>query len=90
MSGLSVKEIQTSIYERPTIKKGYADQTLCIDVSRAEIAIKPIPEKIKEIFVGGRGFDLWLLWNAVSGATQWNDAENTVCIAAGPLAGTPI
>ena len=89
MSELNIKEIHTLDYARPDIKHGYANQHLIIDLSSAAIAIEPNSPKMKEIFIGGKGFDLWLLWNAVSGSTKWNDAENAVCIASGPLAGTP-
>jgi aldehyde:ferredoxin oxidoreductase len=37
-----------------------------------------------------RAFDLWLLWNAVKGTTQWDRPENAICISCGPLGGTPI
>jgi aldehyde:ferredoxin oxidoreductase len=90
MSELSIKEIKKLEYQRPDIDKGYANQYLSIDISASSISIQPITQKMKDVFVGGKGFDLWLLWNAVSASTQWNDAENAVCIAAGPLAGTPI
>jgi aldehyde:ferredoxin oxidoreductase len=30
-----------------------------------------------------------MLWNAVKPETRWNDPENSVCIACGPLGGTP-
>jgi aldehyde:ferredoxin oxidoreductase len=90
MSELSIKEIKRLDYQRPDVNKGYANQYLSIDVSASAITIQPITQKMKDVFVGGKGFDLWLLWKAVSGTTQWNDAENAVCIAAGPLAGTPI
>jgi aldehyde:ferredoxin oxidoreductase len=90
MSELSIKEIKKLDYQRPDVKKGYANQYLSIDISASAIAIQPVTQKMKDVFVGGKGFDLWLLWNAVSGTTQWNDTENAVCIAAGPLAGTPI
>jgi len=90
MSELSINEIKTLDYQRPDVDKGYADQYLSIDISTSAIATRPITQKIKEVFVGGKGFDLWLLWNAVSGTTKWNDPENAVCIASGPLAGTPI
>ena len=43
---------------------------------------------MKEIFIGGRGFGLWLLWNAVHDDTQWDDPENEINIASGPLGGT--
>ncbi len=90
MSELNVKEIKRLEYQRPDINKGYANQYLSIDISESAIAIQPITQKMKDLFVGGKGFDLWLLWNAVTGTTQWNDAVNAVCIAAGPLAGTPV
>jgi aldehyde:ferredoxin oxidoreductase len=49
-----------------------------------------VAEKTKKTFIGGKGYDLWLLWNAVQPTTRWNDPENALCIAAGPLGGTPI
>ncbi len=33
--------------------------------------------KMKETFIGGRGFDLWLLWNAVIRATPSGTARRT-------------
>jgi len=87
---LNIKEIKTLDYDRPEIEKGYTDQYLNIDLSTSAVAIEPIMPETKKTFIGGKGFDLWLLWNAVSGATKWNDPENAICIASGPLAGTPI
>ncbi len=90
MVEIKVKEIKTLNYKRPAIQKGYANQTLYVNLADSEISIKPVSEKIKEVFVGGKGFDLWLLWNAVKESTCWNDPENALCIACGPLGGTPI
>ncbi|HUL28945.1 MAG TPA: aldehyde ferredoxin oxidoreductase C-terminal domain-containing protein [Thermodesulfobacteriota bacterium] len=90
MPEVKVREIKTLNYARPAIQKGYANQTLYVDLSDSKISIKPVSDKMKEIFVGGKGFDLWLLWNAVQGHTRWNDLENALCIACGPLGGTPI
>jgi len=90
MMKLNIKEIKTLDYTRPKSEKGYTNQYLDINLSTSAIAIRPILQEIKNKFIGGKGFDLWLLWNAVSGSTKWNDAENAVCIASGPLAGTPI
>ncbi|MBN2126537.1 MAG: aldehyde:ferredoxin oxidoreductase, partial [Deltaproteobacteria bacterium] len=90
MSAMEIREIATFEYERPEIEKGYANQTLYVNLSDREIRVKPVTEKMKEVFVGGKGFDLWLLWNAVKGTTRWNDPENAVCIASGPLGGTPL
>ena len=90
MSQFEMKTIKTFDYDRPAIASGYAGQTLCCDISDADISIKPVTDKMKAIFVGGKGFDLWLLWNAVSSTTKWNDPENAICIASGPMGGTPI
>jgi aldehyde:ferredoxin oxidoreductase len=89
MTSWTLEELKTLDYERPTIEKGYANQTLYVNLSDSEITIKPVTDQMKEIFTGGKGFDLWLLWNAVKGTTAWNDPENAVCIASGPLGGTP-
>jgi len=45
---------------------------------------------MKDVFIGGKGFDLWLLWNAVNSTTKWSDPENAICIASGPMGGTPV
>ncbi len=74
-------------YEPPQVEKGYAGQTLHVDVSKNTITLKPVDEKMKQTFIGGRGFDLWLLWNAVNGNTRWDSPENEVVIAAGPIGG---
>ena len=89
MTTLKSKEIKTLKYERPTIEKGYANQTLSVDLSTASLGIKPVTEKMKEVFIGGKGFDLWLLWNAVTPQTQWDGPENAICIGSGPMGGTP-
>ena len=89
MAEVKVKEIRTLNYERPSIQRGYANQTLYVDLSDSTISIKPVSGMMKETFVGGKGFDLWLLWNAVKNNTRWSDPENALCIACGPLGGTP-
>jgi aldehyde:ferredoxin oxidoreductase len=89
MPDFKLKEVKTLEYDRPAIEKGYTDQTLYVNISDSEITIKPVDAKTKETFIGGKGYDLWLLWNAVQPKTKWNDPENEICIAAGPLGGTP-
>jgi aldehyde:ferredoxin oxidoreductase len=89
MTEFSCNEIKSFQYERPEIDKGYANQTLKVDLNHSDISVKPVPPEMKQVFIGGKGFDLWLLWNAVTQTTQWNDPENTICIASGPMGGTP-
>jgi aldehyde:ferredoxin oxidoreductase len=74
-------------YEPAQVEKGYAGQTLYVNVSDNSIAAKPVDDRMKKTFIGGRGFDLWLLWNAVTGDTRWNSPENEIVIASGPIGG---
>ena len=74
-------------YEPPQVEKGYAGQTLYVNVSDNIIATRPVDDRMKRTFIGGRGFDLWLLWNAVTGDTKWDSPENEIVIAAGPIGG---
>jgi aldehyde:ferredoxin oxidoreductase len=74
-------------YDPPQVEKGYAGQTLYVDLSNNSIAARPVDDTMKSTFIGGRGFDLWLLWNAVTGGTKWHDPENEIVIAAGPIGG---
>jgi len=89
MTGYELKLEKTFPYQRPPIDRGYAKQTLHLDLSSLDIAARPVTEQMKDLFIGGKGFDLWLLWNAVKPTTRWNDPDNAVCIACGPLGGTP-
>jgi aldehyde:ferredoxin oxidoreductase len=77
-------------YDLRKIDKGYNNRTLYINLADMAIASKPVTKKKKELFIGGRGFNLWLLWNALprDRIVKWNDPENEVCIACGPLGGT--
>ena len=90
MTKLSIQELASITYDRPAIERGYADQTLYVNISDYEITVKPVDKNMKKTFIGGKGFDLWLLWNAVTGDTKWDSPENEICIAAGPLGGTPV
>ena len=77
-------------YSLPEIQKGYANQTLYINLDNKEITIKPVSDEMKEKFIGGKGFDLWLMWNSLPKhrIVKWNDPENEICISSGPLGGS--
>ncbi|MCF8105238.1 MAG: hypothetical protein K9K64_07125 [Desulfohalobiaceae bacterium] len=90
MTPLHQQTIASISYEKPELVHGYANQTLKVDLTAASFEIKPVTREMKDTFTGGKGFDLWLLWNAVTGKTAWNDPENAVCISSGPMGGTPI
>ena len=79
-------------YTPKKIEKGYNNRTLHVHLSEMKITSKPVSAKMKETFTGGRGFNVWLLWNALpkDRIVKWDDPENEVCIASGPLGGIPI
>ena len=79
-------------YDLGKVERGYNNRTLYINVSNNQIMSKPVSQEMKDTFIGGRGFDLWLLWNALpkNRIAKWDDQENEVCIACGPLGGTPV
>jgi aldehyde:ferredoxin oxidoreductase len=79
-------------YQLGKVERGYNNRTLYINISDKRIVEKPITKDMKEKFTGGRGFDLWLLWQSLprDRITKWDDPENEICIACGPLGGTPV
>ncbi|MGD8506456.1 MAG: aldehyde ferredoxin oxidoreductase C-terminal domain-containing protein [Candidatus Bathyarchaeota archaeon] len=79
-------------YNLRNVEKGYTNRTLYINLTNKSIKSKPVAEEMKDVFIGGRGFDLWLLWNALpkDHITRWDDPDNEICIACGPIGGIPI
>jgi aldehyde:ferredoxin oxidoreductase len=79
-------------YEPRKLERGYNNRTLYVNLSEMKIISKPVSEEMKDTFTGGRGFNVWLLWNALpkDRIIKWSDPENEVCIAAGPLGGIPV
>ena len=54
MPDYKLEVTKTLDYERPEIEKGYTDQTLHINISDADISIKPVEQKTRDTFVGGK------------------------------------
>ncbi|HBW38274.1 aldehyde ferredoxin oxidoreductase family protein [Desulfosporosinus sp. BICA1-9] len=74
-------------YDLGAIDKGYTDRTLYINVGNHEIKEKPVTPLMKDKFIGGKGFGLYYLWQAVTESTKWNDPENEIIISSGPIGG---
>jgi aldehyde:ferredoxin oxidoreductase len=84
------KELTRFDYPLSPLEKGYNNRTLYVNLTDNVITSKPVSDEMKRTFIGGRGFDLWLLWNGIGEKTEWNDPENELCIACGPLGGTTL
>jgi aldehyde:ferredoxin oxidoreductase len=74
-------------YKWAPIEKGYNNRTLHIHVGNYTFLEKPVTQEMKEKFIGGKGFDLRLLWDATKPNTKWNDPENEIVISGGPCCG---
>ncbi len=81
------KLIKEFPYTHKLLEKGYSDETLYVNVGTKDIKVKKVPALMKEKFVGGKGYGLRYLWDAVTPNTRWNDPENEIIISGGPLCG---
>jgi aldehyde:ferredoxin oxidoreductase len=59
-----------------------------IDLTTGKIEIKPIPPKMRELYLGGRGLDMYLLYNNLKPKSEPLGPNNVVAVSAGFLAGT--
>ncbi len=75
-------------YELRDLQRGYADRALRVDVSAKTITELPVDPQMKQLWTGGKGFDLWLTFREITRDTKWDSPENPICFAAGPLGGT--
>jgi len=70
------------------LNKGYSDRILRIDLTKNEITTQTTTQQMKDLWVGGKGFDLWLMFQEISKDTKWDSPENPLCFSSGPLGGT--
>ncbi len=75
-------------YTPKPLVRGYTGQTLYVHVGSGKMESRPVTEQMKDLFVGGKGFGLWRLWNGVKPETRWNDPENEIVVSSGPVGGT--
>jgi len=74
-------------YEVTPMHRGYTKKTLYINVGENNMLQKDVSQEMIEKFQGGKGFGLRLLWDGTKPDTKWNDPENEIIIATGPIAG---
>ncbi|MDD4402690.1 MAG: aldehyde ferredoxin oxidoreductase N-terminal domain-containing protein, partial [Desulfitobacteriaceae bacterium] len=81
-----VKLLESS-FEPKKIHRGYADRSLYVNLTTNKVKVKPISEEMKNKFIGGRGYGMKYLWDAVNPDTRWDSPENEIIIAQGPIGG---
>ena len=75
-------------YKKGEVEKGYANRTLYVNLTTGEIKEKKVTDEMKDLFTGGRGFGLKLMWDSIKSSTRWDSEENDLIITTGPLCGT--
>ena len=59
-----------------------------INLTTGEIQTKPIPVKMRELFLGGRGLDMYLMYNHIEPGIDPLGQDNVAFVSAGILVGT--
>lgn len=77
-------------YDPRGAAKGYTGEILRVDVSEPSFRTVPVTESMKDLFVGGRGFNLLMAWQETTPKTKWDSDGNPICISSGPLGGTAL
>lgn len=75
-------------YDPVVIHRGYTNRTLRFDISKNTIEEQPVTQQMKDLWIGGKGFDLWLMLQEITSETKWDNPENPICLSSGPLGGT--
>ncbi|NLN37379.1 MAG: aldehyde:ferredoxin oxidoreductase, partial [Bacteroidales bacterium] len=74
-------------YQWKPLEKGYSDQSLYVNLDSLKAEVRSVDPGVKELFVGGKGYGLRMLWDAVTPQTKWSDPENEIVISGGPVCG---
>jgi aldehyde:ferredoxin oxidoreductase len=81
------KIVASTPYTWKPMIKGYSDVSLYVNVGSKKIEVRDIAPETKEKFIGGKGYGLRMLWDAVKPDTKWSDPENEIVISGGPCCG---
>jgi aldehyde:ferredoxin oxidoreductase len=76
-------------YEVPEIRKGHTDKILKCDLSAKQFEIMDVDPKMHEMFLGGRGYALKLVFDGTTKDTKYDSPENVLVLAGGPLGADP-
>ena len=86
---MEMKVISSLEYQPPSIKAGYTDHILQVDLESYTISQLNLPLDFKDRYIGGRGYALKLIWDGTSENTRYDSPENLLVMASGPLGNEP-
>ena len=72
------------------IRYGWQGKMLEVDLSTGRIADRHIDESVYRLFLGGRGLNMWLLYQYLNADVEPLSPNNVLIFGAGPLVGTMI
>jgi aldehyde:ferredoxin oxidoreductase len=78
---------QSIEYSKAAVERGYTDRLLRVDLGSRSIAVEKIPDKMRNMFVGGRGYCLKLVYDGTRKDTTYDSPENVLALAGGPFCG---
>jgi aldehyde:ferredoxin oxidoreductase len=67
---------------------GYAGQMLRCDLTTGKLTMEPVSEETAKTWLGGVGFGAKYLYEEVKPGVAWDDPENRIIMATGPLGGS--
>jgi len=67
---------------------GYMGKILRVDLTSGSIQEEPLEAEMAEKYLGGTGFGAEYLYREVPPGVTWDDPENRIIMASGPLGGT--
>jgi aldehyde:ferredoxin oxidoreductase len=86
---------KTSTTTQPVLPGGYAGKLLRVDLSRGKVSSEPWSGDQMREQIGGIGLGAMILYRETAtrggkGNASWDDPENRLVLATGPLAGLPV
>jgi len=69
---------------------GYMGRLLRVDLSDGTVRDEPLAPEMAEKYLGGTGVGVEYLYREVPPGVQWDDPENRIIMASGPMGGTPV
>jgi aldehyde:ferredoxin oxidoreductase len=84
-----MKILESINYDPPSIRGGYSDHILKIDLGSNTISTWEVPPHFRDKYIGGRGYALKLIWEDSTAETRYDSPENILVMSGGPLCSDP-
>ena len=69
---------------------GYMGKMLRVDLTSGALWDEPLEPELAENYLGGTGFGVEYLYREVPPGVEWDDPQNRIIMASGPVGGTPL